>query len=246
MKKTILYLFLFGLNQLFFQSVSAQRVAGYMGKRTLLGLHASYMPNLYGLLRPGSGINYNGESQFYMLNPLKFGVSAGYVVKNHKTIVLDVEYQRMGVLNYNFDPYSYSPSDALMREVDVTRSTLLALKLRFQNAHQHCAPAGQYGGLTLGYTQFNNSYLDIFGKTKDAGSDYDWSIGYAGGLRRIYKDKLVLDLSLEYNLNMRAVSRFIKSELNETSLNENIANVAIYKNFLNNILVTRAAVYYLF
>ncbi|MCG9880352.1 MAG: hypothetical protein MH472_07110 [Bacteroidia bacterium] len=225
-------------------NVFAQKVAGYLGKRGIVGATVLYMPNIYGLFNgAASSINSKGESQFYMFNPPQVGVSLGYVTSNIRTMVLDATFQQVGVYGKN-DIDSYGLGNA---DFSYSKSSMFNLKLRFQKAFQHCAPAGSYRGLTLGFTQFNNAYLNNNKEEIDAGSAIDFSIGYAGGFRRIYKDKYVIDLSLEYNLPILMFGKLIESEdyYSPEEIKLSTARAALIRHGLNNILVTRAAFYIL-
>jgi len=227
---------------LFHNLVSAQRVAGYMGKRFFVGIPISYMPNIYSFVNPEASINYNGKEKFYMVNAPKIGASFGFVSSNLRSLVLDVDVQNIGVthdkyvsLNYNATPLNY----------DYGKSTLVSFKLRVQNAFQHCAPIGGYKGITLGVTSFSNSYINLKGDEIAAENEIDFSIGYAGGLRRVYKDRFVIDLGLEYNMFIKAIGNVFDFEGIDRLPEESVGRNAINKNGLNSILVCRAAVYVL-
>jgi hypothetical protein len=168
---------------MFLQKAQAQNVAGYMGKRFFVGIPVSYMPNIYGFVNEDTNIDFKGNSQFYMLNTPKIGGSIGYVVSNLRSIVVDVEFQNMGV-NNNTDFEIINGQ--IVAEYLYGRSRLSSYKLRMQKAFQHCAPIGGYRGITLGLVNFNNSYIDKSGNEVDLGKTTDYSIGYAGGLRRVF------------------------------------------------------------
>ena len=218
--------------------VTAQRVAGYMGKRFFVGVPVSYMPNLLGLL--SDDVNYNGKSNFYMINAPKIGASVGFVASNTRSIVLDVDFQNIGGLFVDPDNYASSPTDLLYG-----RSKLVTYKFRFQKAFQHCAPVGGYRGITLGLTTFNNSYMNVGGDEQAADRVIDYSFGYAGGLRRVYKDKIMLDLGLECNFSFKTIGAFIYTETLYKTNEQKVGNYAIIKNGFNNIIVCRAALYLL-
>jgi hypothetical protein len=224
------------------QKVQAQNVAGYMGKRFFVGIPVSYMPNIYGFVNEDTNIDFKGNSQFYMLNTPKIGGSIGYVVSNLRSIVVDVEFQNMGVNN---NPDFEIINGQIVNEYLYGRSRLSSYKLRMQKAFQHCAPIGGYRGITLGLVNFNNSYIDKSGNEVDLGKTTDYSIGYAGGLRRVFKDKIIVDLSLEYNMHLKAISNLFDFEMDSKPSRELVAHYATNKNGLNNILVCRAAVYLL-
>ena len=218
--------------------VLAQRVAGYMGKRFFVGVPVSYMPNLLGLQL--EDVNYNGEHRFYMINAPKIGASVGFVASNTRSIVLDVDFQNIGGTYMKPNVFSSSPTDLLYG-----RSKLVTYKFRLQNAFQHCAPVGGYSGITLGLTTFNNSFINVRGDVQPADRTIDYSLGYAGGLRRVYKDKIVLDLGLECNFSFKTIGALIDTEnLYETD-EQAVGTYAIIKNGVNNIIVCRAAVYLL-
>jgi len=226
------------------QKLQAQNnVAGYMGKRLFLGVPVSYMPNIYGFVNEDANVNFKGNQHFYMLNPLKIGASIGYVVSNLRSVVIDVDFQNMGVTD--------KPEFSSFNNVGVGtgfwygRSSLTSFRLRMQKAFQHCAPVGGYRGITLGVVNFNNSYFDKSGKEVELANNIDFSVGYAAGLRRVYKDKIMLDLSLEYNLHVKAVGNIFNFDMEDMPTREVIGDYAISKNGLNNIIVCRAAVYLL-
>ena len=238
LKITLLMLFI-GLTQ---YHAYAQRVAGYMGKRFFVGIPVSYMPNIYGFVNQEAKINYNGKNQFYMLNALKVGASVGLVTSNLRSVVLDVDFQNTGVAKESSSYYNFNgtPSNFVYG-----RSKLISYKLRVQNAFQHCAPVGGYKGITLGLTTFNNSYINEQGVEVTTADELDFSIGYAGGLRRVYKDKIVVDLGLEYNMFVRAIGGIFDFESEDKAPEETVGNYAIKKNGLNSIIVCKAAIYLL-
>lgn len=223
-------------------NLSAQKVAGYMGKRVFVGIPISYMPNIYGFVNESANINYQGKSQFYMIHAPKIGGSIGLVTSNLRSWVLDVDFQNIGVLSnseIDYNPYPSPPNFAY------GRSRLTTYKIRIQNAHQHCAPVGGYKGMTFGLTTFNNSYFNEQGSEIAAENTLDFSIGYGGGLRRVYKDKIVLDLGLEYNMYIKAIGSIFDFDSMDKALNESVGDYAIKKNGLNSIIVCKAAIYLL-
>lgn len=220
----------------------AQRVAGYMGKRFLVGIPVSYMPNIYGFFSSDNNVNYKGNSPLYIFYPPKIGASIGFVSSNLRTLVLDVDFQNIGVRQIG---PGYTSNNAATTDFRYGRSKLVAFKLRIQKAFQHCAPVGGYKGLTLGLTSFNNSYINDSGAEVALDGNIDFSVGYAGGIRRVYKDKIVLDLGVEYNMFFKAIGNMFDFESIDKTLQENVGTHAINKNGLNSILVCKAAVYVL-
>lgn len=224
---------------IFHQNSMAQKVAGYLGKRTFIGATVNYIPNVFCLGNPASAIDYKNKSKFYMLNPVRYGISAGFAVKNYKSIVIDLDYQRMGLFDNTASEITnyYGNLDFLY-----ARGTMLNLKVKMQKALQHCAPIGAYSGMTFGMQRYNNSYFNTKNEVFDFKPVYDASIGFNGGVRRVFKDKFMLDLGVDFNLHLRLIGSVL---LPEENIEEIAKRYSIRKNGYNNILSCRAALYYL-
>ena len=216
-----------------------KKVAGYLGKRTFFGASINYMPNIFSLSNGLVDVNYRNKQRFYVFHPMKYGVSAGYVLSNINSIQLDFETQRMGVLDKQHPilPYTYDNADFVY-----ARTNINSIKLKFQGANQHCAPIGTYIGLTAGFLSFNTSYQKLDGSFVDLKRYSDFSFGYNGGIRRVFQDKFMLDLSVEGNVHIKLLGA---AALPEGSLENNIIKHSIRKNGLNNIFTCKAALYYL-
>jgi hypothetical protein len=218
---------------------SAQRVSGYLGKRTFVGTSIVYIPNVFRFGNSSAGIDYRNISKFYMLNSLKYGLSVGYALNNDKSLIVDLDYQRLGLLDNTASEIrgSYDPLDFLY-----ARSTAIGLKVKVQNSVQFCAPIGAYKGLSFGLHQYNNSYLNTQKEEKYFSPVYDASIGFTGGVRRVYKDKFMLDLGVDLNLHIRLIGSMLMAD---DDIEKIAKKYAIRKNGYNNILSCKAALYYL-
>lgn len=218
---------------------SAQRVAGYMGKRTFVGASVIYIPNVFSFGNAAASIDYNSNRKFYMRNSLKYGLSAGYTLSNDKSLVVDLDYQRMGLVDDGASELSrYYTKD----EFTYARSIALGLKVKIQKAVQICAPIGSYQGISFGLHRYQNSALNAQNNVIVFSPVYDASVGFTGGVRRVFKDKFMIDLGIDFNLHLRLFGAIL---MDESDIEKIARKYSIRKNGFNNTVSSKLAFYYL-
>lgn len=222
-------------------NAQSKKPAGYMGKRIFVGIPVSYSPNLAGVIDNPKLINKEGIEKFYMLNPIRKGISIGYVIADYRSLVLDVETQKFGISNQPMDPDRFMVNVPTIT-YDYSVATATNFRLRFLGNSRNCAPVGVYGGPVAVFVLIDTEVRTYNGLSQNTGTIWDAGIGYNGGFRRIFLDKVMIGISIEYNFLVRSLPFFISES---EDYNAEVQKHAVYKNFLNNFVPCRFALYYL-
>lgn len=229
--------------------VYAQKVPGYMGKKIALGVSYDYSPGIAPLIMSLDGVS---DEEFLNITPLSLLVSSPrlsafgrFVVGDQKTF--DVSLSTQGVsyaTNYLVEGYSWLGSSPYTIEYAKTRTNSLTIGM--SHHPQNIAPVGTYYSYGLILSQTSVSYKEK-NNSEETASTFD--VGYHGavGVRRVFKDKVMAEFGINYNLYFGGF--FTTGEFDgfdqKTDNAKNYLQYGYSSNAWNNLLVLHLGVAYL-
>ncbi len=229
--------------------VRAQKVPGYMGKRLAFGLSYDYAPAIAPLIISTESANDNELLNITLMSMVtstpRIGAFGRFVVSDQSTF--DVSFNTQGityVTNREVDDYSWSSSPTYT--IDYAKSRTNSLTIGMSTHPQNIAPVGSYYSFGLILSQTSVSYKE---KNSNEETLSNVDIGYHGavGVRRVFKDKVMAEFGINYNLYFGGFftsGRFSGFEQKQDNAN-NYLNYAYSANAWNNLLVLHLGVAYL-
>jgi hypothetical protein len=229
--------------------VWAQKAPGYMGKKIALGVSYDYSPNIAPLILNLEG---NNDGEFLNLTPIdllasspRIGVFGRFVVGDQKTFDVSINTQGVSYAsNYLAEDNSWNGISNYTIEYAKTRTNSLTLGM--SNHPQNIAPVGSYYSFGIIFSQTSVSYKEK-NNSEETASNFD--IGYHGaaGVRRVFKDKIMAEFGINYNLYLGGFFATGQFE-GFAGKQENAKNYLKYgysANAWNNLLVLHLGVAYL-
>jgi hypothetical protein len=218
-----------------------------MGKKFMFGISGCYSPTYSNLLMfDRTTVNYDGEEINRFLAPLRLGGGIKYVITENKTLQFDIYYQRIGVSTssknsgaYNYDPEGVTQGNPFKyaRASFTTYSFGLTKSLA-------TAPVGRYFGSNVVLILADVESIDTYNNVYKTGNALDFGLTSEYGIRRVFKDKIVLETGVNLSIYFRGVAGFVTKESNNSAADRMISK-ALFANFINNFCTLKLGIYYL-
>jgi hypothetical protein len=223
--------------------LEAQDAAGYLGKKTMIGGAIHYSP-AFGILVEETN---SGTTVGDLLLPSpRLGLSLKQVLSEKGVLNIDFTYQNILVQrNYEVtNTYTSAPYVSTTIYPNI-RTSAMTFSVGYAKHVYHVAPVGAYIGgnfcLILLNTQAfdgGNNSTKVFGQDLDAGGNIEY------GLRRVIKDRIVFDVGITLALYARGlVSLVAQNAIKDPT--DKIMNMAIARNYFDNLCTLKAGIYYL-
>jgi hypothetical protein len=235
------------ISLLFISNICLGQAPGYMGKKFMFGVSGCYSPTYSNLLIfDRTTVNYDGEEINRFLAPLRLGGGMKYVISENRTLQFDIYYQQIGVStssknssSYNNDPdgvtkgnpFKYSRASFVTYSFGLTQSVATA-------------PVGRYFGSNVVLILADVESIDTDNNVYKTGNAMDFGLNSEYGIRRVFKDKIVLETGLNISIYFRGVAGFVTKESNDAAADRMISK-ALFANFINNFCTLKLGVYYL-
>lgn len=234
---------------LIYIQVAAQKVPGYLGKKVIVGISYDYSPGIGELIIGSSETNENellGVTPMAILLPSpRVSLLSRFVIEDQSTFNINITTQgRTYARNVE---YMNIGNSVLNYKIEYAKTNTNTLTLSFSKHLLNIAPVGSFvsGGLLI--SQTTTTYKEE-NKREETKSSFDFGYHGAFGTRRIFKDRIVTEFSLEYNLYFSGL--FSSGKYKGFSNGEDHADVhhnrAYSVNAWNNLLLIHMGLGYIF
>lgn len=223
------------------------QVSGYLGKKTIVGLNFGLLSNYSSYLADVTQINYSGaeRTSFFSFTP-SYGLSIKQVINQNNSLDFSYSRSRNGIYKaLTFDDqisYSHLTGNNLF---DFQNGVFNVYTLAISNSDA-ASPMGLYNGLGISLMNAKMKTVDVNGNEYKLDNYVDYGIYLSGGLRRVYYDKLLIDMGIDVNLFAYNLAQnfFNRNTSSSTGSAESIDYARLI--FLNNLISCRVGVNYLF
>lgn len=219
--------------------VFAQESSGYLGKRTLLGVTTTLSPALGNLINSSDFSEFDNRKDF-LLPPLRIGFYAAYANKDYSMWQLSISYQKIEVMRNAKFGYSSSTNNNIIKSL--TSKAIFITGGRTWYLGGTTAPLGKYFTYNLLMAFVDAEKVGSTNNTTKLGRRFDAGFNIILGTRRAITDRILIDLGMEYNILFVGLFSYDYNEYSDPSA---LPNVALSRNFLNNLFGLRTGVYYL-
>jgi hypothetical protein len=240
---------------LLYSSFSMAQIAGYMGRRFIVGYSANVSPALLSPLA-NTSLSENTAANNEFLNVaglnVTHGVNIDYVIKRGTSFCVSGLMMKTGLAYngtydmpsyqrslYNSSQLYYTPSDDRPIQLNVT-----SLTAGFKFSRGYLAPLGRYVKVDIAYFRERVSFDQAGFKTSDSNSkkfvqpadQYTFQtigVGFSFGKQRVFFDRLLIDWGARVGLIPATFSEVMGiTELFESSyleLEDQMKKKAIYR-----------------
>jgi len=219
------------------EKIDAQ-VPGYMGKKMLVGIQYDYSP-AFGSLIFG---NFGDETTLMdlLLPSPKLGLGLKFVISDYKTFDL-------GYMNQTFNPARGGVGD-YFQTADQISSTAHTFSFGLSRHAYHLAPIGLYLSQNFNVVSISSQYKmkgSNITRTVPSVLDFGYTIGI--GSRRIFADKIAVDLAVNFNFYLIGFAQAVGFVDNSNSgISKEISNRSLGYNYFDNVVSLKLGAGYLF